>query len=298
MRQWLQRWTSLFKPVSSEPENGGRSLAEEAGTFLDWARRTLPGGDSTGIAFLDHALSSDKLPADPPEHLISNAAAALGMEWRQRLGGEWAPDPLAGLVLRAPRGLDACSLVPLAAVERKLRQRGRFSLAELTESLERRLDAEAGRTPWPGVVGAQFCQSLKGLTGTPAQEAAHQFAEDFRDKWKESVGASLPFSLVGVREVDRYLRTQYYVRFMSEGNLALAGFFVGEVARGLFSGAWNFENLPAIEDAALRWPEIDYHPVGRIYKMMSTWPDGEALDEYVRLVPSARAELRGGNPAV
>lgn len=288
--------TSPGAAASAPPASLEEELARAADRFEQWARRRTGNGAAALPLLIGRALDERKASQDDgglSEAVASDAAAALGEHWRAAFGGRWAEDPLHGIVLAGSGGLPAARLIPLSAVLRRWERGDTYCLEKLTKSLEDRLAAEAALPPWPGGRMEELRARLAGLEGDEAAAAALSLAGEFRAHWRERPGGELPLSLVGVRALDGFLRTHYISCFLGPADLARAGFFLGEVGRGLFEGRWDFRGLPSLESAPLRYPELDYFPIGRIFKMMTGQPAGEPLDEYLRLIPSARAELRG-----
>jgi hypothetical protein len=165
-------------------------------------------------------------------------------------------------------------------VEEKWARPEAFSLAQFLDSLEKRIEAEQ-KLPTSDPI------PLRIHPGTPQEQS-----EAFRTYWRARHGQTIPVSLLGIRELDRFLRTHYLASFLDDSRLVEAGFYLGEVARGLYPAPWVLEGFTDVNRVALRYPELDYYPIGRIWKMMTERPRGEPLDEYVRLIPSARKELR------
>jgi len=248
----------------------GASQAEVVGARL--ARLRQPGG----------------LP-DSAESLVSDAAAWVGEHVRCAYGGQWIESPQWGLVLEGIGGVKSLRLIPLAVVEKQLELGARFSLEGFLAGVGKRIAAERD-APDFAPVRLPAWESIRESSEPAAVALA--LAEEMRAEWKSRLRNDLPFTLVGVRELDGWLRSHYFVNRLEESTLVGAGFFVGEVARGLFGGEWSFRGASAFHEAALRFPELDYFPIGRIYKQMDQRPEGEKLDEYIRLVPSARKELR------
>ncbi|MCC5874693.1 MAG: hypothetical protein JJU11_00605 [Candidatus Sumerlaeia bacterium] len=273
-------------------------IREGAERFRGWVASAFPGIDPKTCSAIDHALAEYPIPSDGtlPVGLASDAACAFGEVLREQLGGEWRISDLHGPVIAAPGGVAHGRLVPLAAIERKALHPREYSLEELAGSLRERLDAEEKISPWPGGTALDAFTPLQGKSNAEALEAAHAMAQDFRAQWAARLGSPVALSLMGVRQLDRFLRTHFIACFLEEGDLVRAGVFLGEVGRGLFGGSWDFTQGEEPDLAPLKFPELDYFPVGRIFKMMTERPDGEPLDEYLRLIPSARRELAGGGP--
>ncbi|MCB2153846.1 hypothetical protein KQI84_03090 [bacterium] len=291
---------------------GGRRLADPekvadldqlirhgADRFAEWA------ADQTGqevalapraVEVVEKAIEIARRSSDDiPNQLVSDCAAFIGEAIRARHGGEWEEDPLLGLVLRRPEKIDGVAAVPLAIAEKKWELGEQLSIARFFETLPQRIEKERSFEAYrsgPARTTERIAEEL--LSETPITTAT-QTARDFRAFWKERFRIVLPNSLQGVREAERFLRSQFFLFGLHEETLVQMGFFVGEVGRGLFEGEWKFDELQATNDptrAALVWPELPYYPVGKIYKLITEHPEGESLDEYLRLIPSARHALK------
>ncbi len=268
------------------------SIEAAADRFRGWL------GDEGGIALAraDEKLNQlHELKGDPGEAVAGDGAAFLGEALREAHSGEWVEDSVYGLVVAGVGGIGHGKFLPLNVIEHKLRVGPGWSLEKLFESIPARLDAER-KLPIPVMQDpAEIAARLRGMDAGQCAQTAAEYSERFRQFWRARFPVELPLSLTGVREVDGFLRSHYYLNFLGDVQLIEAGFFLGEVARGLFEGEWKFSESKAAEDAALVWLEIEYFPIGRIYKMMTEQPTGEPLDEYIRLVPSARKEMRETN---
>ena len=117
--------------------------------------------------------------------------------------------------------------------------------------------------------------------------------KDLQSDFQKAFDRELAFSLEGVKELERYLRSHFFFCDCTEMFLYRAGFFVGEIARQLFQGHWRFDPDAELETSrfVLQYPELSYYPIGRVFKFMATQPLDEHLDEYIRLIPSARKEM-------
>lgn len=274
------------------PAPPGDPLGDSASRFREWLShqlgRTVPPAIE-GWGALDSLLDSGP-GSPPPEAMIQDAAAWLGEGARASVGGSWREDPVLGPVVANLGGAARLRLRPEDAIRKKCALRGGFSLAAFGERLPARIEAER-QIPDHNLPALEEIASLcHADPGDAADRCARALSED----WKRRFGAELRANLRSVRELDRWLRTHYLVCRASEAEWICAGLLVGEVARGLFGGTW----VPGADPirATLRFPELDYQPVGRIYKMMTELPEGEPLEDYVRILPSARRELgsRGG----
>src|SRR5690606_24158744 len=195
-------------------------------------------------------------------------------------------------------GMPGLRLVPLAMAEKTWELRENLSLAQFIENLPARLDQErrwltyqVGNRPSSEEIARDLAETSAGRELAKAQE----YVRNFGDWWKTRFGFPLPLTLQGVRELERFIRSQFFLFSLHEETLAQFGFFIGEVGRGLFEGEWNFDELREgghPSRVALAWPELSYYPIGRIYKMFTERQESDALDEYLRLIPSARHELR------
>lgn len=293
-------------PLPSRPGVGLTELEKAAHRFADWvsdrAGRTIYIGFN---ALQDVDRELDRLRDDTTpstalqESLAVDAASFVGVAARRELGGSWEEDPVFGLILRFPGGRGLVKLRALDLVQKKWELGGALSLKKFFEKLPDRLVAECALPAWnksPDISSLDFAKRVAGKSPREAAELAADFTNQFRDAWMARFGRELPLSLSGVRELDKFLRTHYLVTAVSEEQLIGAGFFLGEVTRGLFDGEWDFREAEDATRAALVWPEIKYYPVGRIYKMITALPEGEPLDEYVRLVPAARKEMKDKQP--
>lgn len=261
-------------------EEAAARFAKTFGTGSVDAPGALAGADKV----LDEGLDD--------EALLSDAAAFLGEALRRsHPPAQWEEDGLYGPVVTGFEGIQEGRLLPLPLAQRKVAGGAAFSLPEFAASLSRRLAAEREAPRDSPPTAQAIADRLRGLHGADAQVGARREAESFREFWKFRQRADLPLTLLGVREVERWLRTHQVANFLSEGRMAQAGFFVGEVGRGLFGGEWDFAVLTTVDRAALRFPELDYLPVGRIYRLMVEGAAPQPLDEYLRLIPSARREL-------
>lgn len=222
------------------------------------------------------------------ERFLESVTAAIGELAIERHGGQWHDDPVAGIVVERLGGVEGLRLHPEAVVARCIGPGTAFDLAQFFESLEPRIDAERAAVP----VRSSPAMDWDLLRKEAANEQAALEADRFRAAWRVRFRQELPFTLLGVRELDQFLRSHFLVSRFPESEWARAGFFLGEVGRGLFGGDWELANARAPHEAALHFPELDYLPIGRIYRMMTERPTGDPLDEYLRLIPSARSELR------
>ncbi|MBX3729671.1 MAG: hypothetical protein KF858_10845 [Candidatus Sumerlaeia bacterium] len=293
---------SLFEPAPppGQPPALEDEIAAGAGRFGAWVGRgranacpvaadSLPAAERAVEALLAAR------PGEPlPEEAASDAAAFLGEVVRVTHGGHWGDDPLFGLALLDVGGLPGARLLPLALVEKKRQLGTRLSWTRFFETLPARLDGERTRPmadPGPMLPRLLAAESPVG--------AVQREAAAFGRAWQDRFGSPLVLSLQGVRELERFLRSQFFLCGLPPDAFVQAGLFVGEVGRGLFGGEWDFAEARETGEPAriaLRWPELPYYPVGRVLRLLTDQPEGEALDEYLRLIPAARKELRGTAP--
>lgn len=298
MLNTLRKWIGS-ESTQEEPSGLEASARRAAKAFEGWLDERFAGASASGSLVLekcDEAFSRMREETGSgealPESFAADAACFLGEEFRKRHGGAWEDSPLWGPHVRGFGGLPEGRFHPMAIAEKKWEAGKSFTLAAFFTSLPPRIEAEQGKPASTAPTAAEYANRLRGKTGDDALREAGAIVEDFRGFWRSRVGMSPPLSLMGVREVDGFLRSHYFVSFLGDGHLVQAGIFVGEVGRGLFEGVWDFTRLESADRAALRYPELEYYPVGRIYKMMTERPSADPLDEYLRLIPSARAELR------
>jgi hypothetical protein len=290
---------SLFAPApaAAGPIDLQDEIAAAAARFGAWvgqgrvdacpvAVESLPGAERA----VETLLSTR--PGEPlPEAATSDAAAFLGEVVRALHGGHWGEDPLFGLALLDVGGLPGVRFLPLALVEKKHHLGTGLSWTRFFETLPARLEGERARPMAdPGPVLPRL------LAGGSPVAAVQRETAAFGRAWQARFGSPLVLSLQGVRELERFLRSQFFVCGLSPEALVQAGLFVGEVGRGLFGGEWDLSEAQRTGEPAriaLSWPELPCYPAGRVLRLMTEQPEGEALDEYLRLIPAARRELRG-----
>jgi hypothetical protein len=281
----LQFFQKLFS--SNSPPEHQSPVEEAAHRFAQW---------STGEAAvkiddldrIDQAINEKRITqgeGEMSEAFASEFASYLGELARQHFGGQWTEDPRFGYCLCDFSEMKPGRFFPLSLAEIKWESGESFKLTTFFKTLEKRLEAEKNKSVGESVCEEDFLNNTEGNIGQKG-------TEQFRAFWKDRFGVNLPITLLGVREVDGFLRSHYIACFLTDFQLITAGFFIGEVARGLFEGEWIKEKAGTIEKTALRFPELDYYPIGRIFKMMTEHPAGDPLDEYIRLIPSARRELQ------
>jgi hypothetical protein len=306
----LPRFLQRFLPEKHQsPETPGEdtvrlAVKAEAQTFVKAAGvpehpETLSAAGEALDAYLEAERKKAAPPGTPPEGLLSPAAAWLGEAVRGRHGGHWREHPVFGLVLEQPGNFRNFIFLPLQTVLKKWELRGDLSIARFLENLEQRFQAEERLVAYHNHTGRTAKEYVRLLSGAAdrgeAVLVAKTEAQQFQRFWKERFGADLALSLTGVREAERFLRSQFFLITLRYETFVQMGFFVGEAARGLFEGQWDFREAAAENDparAALAWPELSYYPVGRVLRLLTEQPETETLDEYIRLIPSARNELR------
>ncbi len=269
------------KPTALEEEIQAEARVFERTLMLD--RPATEGDIDTRIS----ALTKD----DFTDTFLSGLAAWTGERLRTKHGGSWSEDSAHGLVLSGVLGVAHVRAFPLAIAIHKTAKSDTFSIQTFMNNVDEGLRREKAFTEYHS--SAPSALDGHGFENTPT--TARELAESFRSFWLMRFGRPLPPSLHGVRQMDSFLRSQYLFATVRDETIAQSGFFLGEVARSLFQGEWDFtkaRETGAAKDAALCWPEIDLYPIGRIYKMLTERPDADPLDEYIRLIPSARSELR------
>lgn len=264
------------------------TLVHSAFRFEQWIEEAGLQGD---LRRIDEALGSALQKEELPESLANDAAAWFG-EWVHAHHPEahWREDDLYGLHLANLAGVEWGKFLPLALVEKKWELGARFSTAEFLDRFDERVEVEAERASAADVETEQV-RWLEERRGD-AIVVVHQHLQQWVAYWRRHFRSDLPLTLLGVREMDSFLRSHYLINFLREEELINAGFFVGEVTRGLFEGEWHLAEARSPADARLRFPELDYFPVGKVFKLMTERPEDQKLDEYILLVPSARSELR------
>lgn len=295
MRIVLRRLLALLRPPEPARVVVPPTLQEEVAAGAERFRALLVAeGLSTDAAGAD-ALLERRRPDHPdrvPEELLSDAAGFLGEEVRRTpAGGIWHEHPRLGIVLGGLAGVPWGKLLPLPVVERKWRRGAAFRLQDFLASLDRRLVAEKAKAATEDPAGFEEAAVRGSLAALPPDEAVAAQVRLLADFWRARYRTELPLSLVGVRELDGFLRSHSFVNFLPDAVPLRAGLYVGEVGRALFGGTWVTDAAEP-ERCALRHPELDFYPVGRVLRMLTEFPDGDPLDEYLRLIPSARAELR------
>ncbi len=202
-----------------------KAAAERFGELLQ-AYSTYKGPDrvAPGDEAIDRAFA-ERLPANASEgatlSFLSDAASYLGERLRQSwAGGRWEEDERWGLHLKGIAGIDHARYFPLALAEKKRALGERLSVAGFLATLDRRLAAEKEKVREAVMVPEDW----RGLQGVAAGEWARIRSEEFRLFWRRRFGASLPVNLVGVREVDGFLRSHYIVNLIPDADLVRAGF--------------------------------------------------------------------------
>ncbi|MEQ8822430.1 MAG: hypothetical protein RLY93_19520 [Sumerlaeia bacterium] len=304
----------------AEPADLPSLMARDAQRFAAWvSERTGEANVTVGaesVALAEKALEQAREEAkgkletpDPealrgalPENLASDAAAFFGEAACLAHGGLWIEHGLMGLVLGEFGSIYNGHLVPLAMVQKKWELGPELSLSRFYATLPERIDLESQSLDYHQTPALDPKEMGKEILMTGLQDPnapGVELTQEFQKFWKSRFKADLPVSLQGVREVDRFLRSHFFLYALHEETLIQAGFFLGEVGRGLYEGAWHMDNVADGNNplkAELVWPEITYYPVGKIYKFM-TEREEQTLDEYLRLVPSARKAMVERNAA-
>lgn len=291
----------FFAPPAPQPAGLDALVRAEAAAFASWLdARKAAGADA--IERVDSAMEAEKAArtdAEPPAELLSQCAAFVGERLRESHGGAWQEDARFGLVLAAPGGIGHAMAFPLAMAEKKWELGAKLKLAQFFANLPAGFERERTRSGYAANARALSREEVAArVTATPAGREtwfAQASAEAFRTFWRARFGADVALSLQGVREAERLLRSQFLLLTLREETLVQMGFFAGEVARGLYQGEWDFAEARAGSDparCALRWPELPLYPVGRTLRVLTERPEKEALDDFIRTVPSARSELR------
>jgi len=231
--------------------------------------------------------------SSPGAELASDLAAFLGEHARFLVGGKWDEDPLFGLSVVQPGGLAHGVLGPYQIVRKKWQLGDGLSLRNFFKNLQGHLEVNAHRTSTP-LANAENAEVAD-------EEFAAATAEQARATLSRDLGTEVPATLVGLRSAERWLREHFLVRTAPIDDFDRVGFLVGEVMRGLYGGEWSLGKARQSghwADAALVYPELPFFPVGRVLKLLAEQPEGNGLDDYARLVPAARRDLRrdGFNP--
>jgi hypothetical protein len=268
------------------------SLDEELASASQRAEKLLRG---TGLdptdppraidAFIERRSKDPQAAASAD--LLSDLAALLGGHVRSTVGGQWGDDPLFGLSILQPRTLPHAVIGPLQAIRKKWQLGEGLKLANLVANLPSHLNAQARRPESPPLVIPQSGMDESAFAASCAKQACTFIARD--------LGVDIPMTLVGLRHAERWLRGQFLVRTVPLADLHRLGFLLGEVMRGLYGGKWSFDQARQtadLADTALIQPELPFYPLGRVMKMMLEQPEGNGLDEYVRLVPAARKGMK------
>lgn len=239
-----------------------------------------------------------KHQGEPPQELLSQCAAFLGERLREAHGGAWREDDRFGVALAGAGGIAHGMAFPLAMAEKKWELGEKLKLAQFFANLPAGFERERVRSGYGDGRALTRWEIAERVAGVePGRETwmAQASAEAFRAFWRARFGAEVALSLQGLREAERLLRSQFLMLTLREETLVQLGFFAGEIARGLYGGEWDFAEARTTRDparCAMRWPELPLYPIGRTFKLLTERPEGEALDDFVRLVPSARRELR------
>lgn len=228
------------------------------------------------------------------EQTINGVASYLGVLVQKHFGGRWREHEVLGISLCTLKGIDGLCFSPRHLVEKKWALRKNLSIERILASIPKHVaGVEQDRQNYPfNSAGLEsFLQKLQEEK-TPLAVRCSLIAQELSTHWGERFGKPLPRSLVGVRELDLFLKGQFFVFSCDHHFLFRMGVFLGEVARGLYGGEWGIEKEEAVTALKLRYQELALSPVGKIYKTLSKQTEGETLEEYLLLVPSAREELR------
>ncbi len=250
-------------------------------------------GGFSDVAVVEHYLGY--LNADEDNTVpLNNAAAFLGELVRSRFGGEWQTHRLFGLSLVNLGGVEGFVFSPLHLVEKKAELGEGVSMERVLGIIPQRIDAaKVDRTRF-GYSNATLEQVLENLLKeyTTINVRAALLSEELLRQWPERFGRPLVRSLVGIRELDTFLKSQHFLFSFDDELLARLGVFVGEVIRGLYGGEWTYAGTGDTAAISLEFPELALHPVGKVYKLLSIQKRGESLEEYLRLIPSARQAMK------
>ncbi len=264
-----------------------------AKNFLAWSRKKILSDKSKlSWADIDAVISQEAenyRSEQAPLPLVENTAAFIGERFIKKFGGEWAEDETYGMIISSFQGKDS-GFDPFALSERAWEIGERNFLGSFFSAVPKRLSHEKKIRPEWTEAQKKFREILNGKELDNGSIV--RIIEVFRDNWEACFGRELPLSLIGLKELDKYLQSHYILNFLSIEELIAAGLYTGEIGRQLFGGEWIIPESKRSDRIALRYPELDYFPVGRIFKMMTEKPEKEPLDEYIRLIPSARKELR------
>ncbi|MDX1972589.1 MAG: hypothetical protein SFY68_08675 [Candidatus Sumerlaeia bacterium] len=250
-------------------------------------------GGFSDVGLVEHFLASLNTDEDNTVSL-NNAAAFLGELVRNRFGGEWHTHRLFGLSLVNIGAVEGFVFSPLHLVEKKSELGAGLSLERVLGMIPQRIDAAKADRIRFGFSSASLEQVLERLlSGNAAINVrAALLCEELLRQWPERFGRPLVRSLVGIRELDTFLKSQHFLFSFDEELLARLGIFVGEVIRGLYGGEWTYSGTGDTEALSLEFPELALHPIGKVYKLLSIQKNGESLEEYLRLIPSARQAMR------
>lgn len=290
---WFRKAKSQVKPTASGAPFEGSLEAELllAADRFDRSLAAVARATDSRLAAFDRYFEERRRgqPAGGKldDATASDAAAWLGQTLRPIHGGRWAEHGHLGLGLADLGDVAGVWAFPLAMVRKKWELAAGLSLAGFVDRLPARLDHERRFAAELAAPRADDRRLIEAVAARPSTDA-------FAGWWRARHGQPLPRNLVGLREVDRFLRTHFLVHALRHETLVDLGVLMGELARGLFKGEWSFDEARATGDAtrmAVRWPELDLYPVGRVYKLLVEQPESQTLDEYVRSVPAARRAL-------
>ncbi len=271
-----------------------REIGDTARRFTNTLKNSHPDARDPVVAvetFIESRRGNDA--STPPADLASDMAAYLGEHARSLFGGQWGNDPLFGLCLLAPGGVRHAALGPYQIVRKKWQLGHGLSLATLFENIPTRLESHSHRPTIALPAPADVREDANDFAKSTASRALAVMGRD--------LGAEIPQTLVGLRTAERWLRGHFLLRAAHVDEFHALGFLLGEVMRGLYGGEWNFDKAHRSgdwADAALTYPELPFMPVGRILKLLIEQPEGNGLDEYARLVPAARNDMRRDRAAL
>ncbi|MGF1572023.1 MAG: hypothetical protein ACFCU1_03035 [Sumerlaeia bacterium] len=225
---------------------------------------------------------------------LNAAASYLGILVQGHFQGEWCEHEIFGICLNQLKGIEGLVFSPKHLVEKKSALREELSLERILGSLPRRIEAvESDRSRFPyESTSAEELLTRYSDSSTPLAVRFSLIAQEFTAHWEQRFRKPLTRSLVGAKELDIFLKSQYFVFSCDHLLLQHMGIFIGEIARGLYGGQWTLESTSGVSDLKLVYPELALSPLGKIYKTLSKQAEDESLEEYLRLIPSAREELR------
>jgi hypothetical protein len=267
--------------------------------FLGWAglNRLYLEGCFEDVRTFDRLLNeaAKAFPsAKEKEQLINGISAYLGILVQERFRGVWQEHFLFGVSLGELYGIPGMVFSPRHLVEKKWLMGSGLSLERILGSIPQRISA-ARREREVFQMGTRTIRELLlelGKEEKPLALILSLKATEFSLHWEKRFQKRLVRSLVGVRELDVFLRSQYFFFSCEDELLFGMGVFLGEVARGLYGGKWEIKQTNSTAELVLEFQELELYPVGKILKALSIQPEGDSLEDYLRVIPSAREELR------